>query len=242
MIRNMLLLTAALTLCTGTASAQIFQSFEFDVDGILPSADPAVTFVAGSAIVETAAVGVSGGTMTSLIQADTSHQVFYSWPDVAYAGGVPAGGGIDGAVPWIFEARVRVLDPGSLGGGLMIWTGNHRYSLLHTATGVRATRARAVSYVDYAFDNSQWHVIRLEGIGGGGFGGYKFNAYVDGVKFAANEPGITNAGNGLHIRLAPHSGFANLEWDWVRFESGENAVPVDESSWGGIKAAFGDKK
>lgn len=237
MIRHLATAFALVALLAGVAGADIIKHLEFGSDGVMPSSDPELHYYY-SALTEAEAIDVSGGTMMSTLLPTGGQQAFYSWPDMYYARGIPSAGGIDAAQPWVMEARVRVpvhagSHPNHIVGGLTVWTGNKRYRIFHTATGVRANKYGAITYVDYPCDISQWHVIRMESNGGG-----PFSAYVDGVMFVDNQGGITDGGNGFRIELSPHSGGGQVEWDWIRFEAGPLAVSNEDLRFGQVKALF----
>lgn len=81
--------------------------------------------------------------------------------------------------------------------------------------------------------------IRLADVGLIGDG--DFSASVDGVEFATGQNGISYdspLASGFSLNLNSHSYGAQVEWDYVRFEFGENAVAVDEVSFGGVKALY----
>lgn len=229
----MLMLLAVISV--DTASAVVVKHLGFDTDGLLPSGDSEITYLAPSGNVETDVFSVSGGILTGNNMTN-SQVVKYTYPGDMY-GAWPTNGGISPTAPWMAEMRVRVLSQtsGHTAGSFMMWNGSHRFHIGFTLTGVRVNRSGPVSYVDYPCDTSQWHVLRMWGTGG-----LFFSASVDGVLFAENQGGVNDADvlNGFFLTVNAHAQGAHVEWDYVRFESGESAIAVDEVSFGRVKALY----
>ncbi len=225
------LLALLLAIGTSTASAAIVKNFEFNSNGVLPSDDSEIVFTATAGVVEADVFSVAGGMLSGHYVGGNSYPITYAYPNAS--NGYPTNGGISPSDPWLVEIRARVQE--NRGGTFTLYNGNRRFSISFTATGVRVIRSQAVAYVDHACDTTQWHVLRMWSDNGS-----TFSASVDGVVFAENQNGVNDANikNGFFIRLNPHSEAAQVQWDYVRFESGENAVAVEGVSFGEIKALY----
>ncbi len=235
---GIIVLALLTVLVAGSASAAIIKHFEFNADGVLPSDDPDIAYHAPSGDTEADIFSVSGGIMAGNHVPGGSQPIRYAFPG-EYLGLYPANGGISPTEPWSVEIRARVLYNDGGGylnlGSFMMWNSNRRFNIYFMNPGVRVDRSHAVSHLDYACDMSQWHVLKMWSENGS-----NFSASVDGVVFADTQAGVndSNSLNGFYLSLNPHAHGAHVEWDYVRFESGENAVPVEGVSFGGIKALY----
>ena len=228
---SMVMLLLAILLAT-SASAEIIKHLEFDTDGSLPSDDPQIAFTATAGVVEADVFSVSGGILTGVYPGGNSFPITYAYPGEFY-GSWPTNGGIDPSDPWSVEIRMRILE--NAGGYFTLWTSSRRFPIYFTASGVRLHHGGNPNWLDYPCDTSQWHVLRMWSEDG-----LYFSASVDGVVMASNLAGLNDANilNGFFIRLNPHSEPAHVQWDYVRFESGENAVASGEVTFGDLKDMY----
>jgi len=219
-------------IATGSASADIVKNFEFNSDGVLPSADPEIIYLAPSGNIEADIYSVSGGVLTGDHWPGGSQPIKYS----EMYGVWPTNGGISPTEPWMVEIRARVVNQegGAYLGAFTMWNSAFRFSIFFTETGVTVIRAATHIPTNYTCDNSQWRVLRMWGAG------QYFSASVDGVLFADNISGVNDANvlNGFFLQVNPHGEGAHMEWDYMRFESGENAITNEDVSFGKVKTLF----
>lgn len=231
--RSSVVMTTLLAiLLASNASATIIKHLEFNTDGSLPSDDPEIAFLASTGVVEADVFSVSGGTLTGVYPGGNSFPITYGYPGV-FNGSFPINAGISPTDPWSVEIRIRVLE--NVGGYFTLWNGNRRFPIHFTATGVQLFHTAVPNWLDYPCDTSQWHVLRMWSDDG-----TYFSASVDGAIMGSNLVGLNDANilNGFVIRLNPHSDPAQVQWDYVRFESGENAVTSEDVSFSSLKAMF----
>lgn len=230
------LVLMAVILAAGGASAEIIKHFEFNSEGVLPSVDPQIAYLAPSGNVEQDIYSVSGGILTGYHVPGGGQPIKYLYPG-EMNGTVPINGGISPTEPWMVEIRARVIwsEGSQYLGAFTLWNGNFLFRICFFENGVRVNRTAGTTQLDYPCDISQWHVLRMWGEGGS-----DFSASVDGVLFANHQLGINDANiiNGFTLQLNPHGEGAHVEWDFVRFEAGENAIATEDRSFGAVKALF----
>jgi len=229
---NIAMMTLLAIMMATSASAEIIKHLEFNTDGSLPSDDPQIAFTATAGVVEADVFSVSGGILTGIYPGGNSFPITYAYPGEFYGSG-PTNGGISPVDPWSVEIRVRILE--NAGGYFTLWNGDRRFPIGFTATGVQLFHGGNPNWLNYPCDPSQWHVLRMWSDNGS-----NFSASVDGVVIATDKVGLNDANvlNGFWFRLNPHSDPAHVQWDYVRFESGANAVTSEEASFGELKAMF----
>ena len=209
MMQSTAILIAALLGFTAPAGATIVKNIEFNSDGMLPSADPAISLANNTGNPETALYSVSGGVLaqrTFSVNGNAS----YGFPN----GGL-SGGGIDPSQSLSIEVRLRVGQINGLGGAFFqAFDGTHRYSVFFSPGAVQALDASS-GFEAFAIDLSQFHTYRLESQGGTN----AFDFYIDDALtfsgFAAATTGLNgfNFGDGI---TEPGAG-ADADWDFVRF-------------------------
>lgn len=212
----------ALALGAAQARAEIVKSFEFDVDGVLPSADPEIEyFNDGFAVTEAEVFSVSGGVLKQRSLAfDGGYG--YSFPDASLTGG-----GIDATQSFSMEARLKVLAiEGTDGAFFEVFDGANGYGPLFMATGeARFFVASGVETVVLP-DITQFHIYRVESEANSA----AFNFYVDGeLVFSGIAQSITvlngfDWGDGLS---SPGNG-ADADWDFVKFSQPAGPITLPE--------------
>jgi hypothetical protein len=228
------LLFLCLSLLAGAAQAQIVKNLEFDVDGALPSDDSDIEFRnAAVGGLETGIFSQAGGLLIGNSMPEVNNYVGYAFPNAAISGAGIARGGA-----FVIEQRVRLIEsaPANVNSGfcaMEVWNGNWRFRMMYTATTIRIHKAGGVGYVDVAADVTQFHTMKMVGLGGG-----RFDAYVDGVKVANYLPTTTLNKNGFNFQLSGSGTGAHAEWDYIRFQADEATVHVEESTCGTIKALY----
>jgi len=213
-----------------TASAQVVKSLEFDQDGVLPSADPDIQFRNGAAPGNEVYFSVAGGLLIGNTLPEVNNYVGYTYPSQP-----PLGGGVSSDGPWSIEARLRILGTGGgtkRFGEMSVFNGSHKFNCFHTTTSVQFSRSNGTK-IEVPLDVSQWHVVRMEGAGGG-----RFDAYVDGVLVGSDIPSSTSSYNGFLFQNNTANRGAHIEWDYVRFASSPQATPVESSSWSSMKTRY----
>jgi hypothetical protein len=201
-----------------TAEAGLVKNFEFNVDGVLPSADPDMTLANNSGFPEASLYSVSGG----LLQQRTisvNGNISYGVPNASLSGGtlVPTQG-------FSLEARLRVLDIDGLGGAFFqAFDGAHRYSVFFGPGAVQVLGA--TGFDAFAIDLTEFHTYRLET----GANTNAFDFYIDGILTHSDVAGANSSVNGFNFGdgiTDPGVG-ADADWDFVRFSQpiAETAVP-----------------
>jgi hypothetical protein len=204
--------TAMLLLGPTSSRADILKTFEFDEDGVLPSADPEIElFTAGASATETDVYSVSGGLLEQRTFSEDGNYS-YSFPDSSLLGG-----GIDPTRDLVMEARLRILDiQGTDGVFFEAFDGLNRYGPLFEETGLvffdAGNRGPSVDLTD--LDLSAFHTYRVESPGGSSSftfsvdGQIVFTGVAAASRFNGFEwgDGLSTGGNG-----------ANVDWDFVRF-------------------------
>jgi len=229
-MRKVLCFLAVLALSASAAQADLIRHYEFNQDGVLPSAEPDVQFRNGAAPGNEAYFSVSGGLLIGNTMPEVNNYVGYTYPSQP-----PIGGGIDSSAPWFIETRLRILETAggtTRFGEMHVYNGSHQFVCFHTSNSVRFVKANG-TYHEVTMDISQWHVVRMEGDGGG-----RYRAYVDGVLIAADIPSGTSAYNGFLWQNNTAYKGAHIEWDYVRLESGALAIPTENASFSSIKASY----
>ncbi len=230
---RLLLSLLMVSACFAVAQAQITHSkyLEFDQDGVLPSSEPDIEFRNQyHSALEPGLFSVSGGVLRGDSMPSGSNYFGYAWPNALLNASIPFD------TPMMLEARLRVLEVNQHNvnspiGSMSLWTAHHHWHVYHTTDAIRITPASGAP-ISYPFDVSQWHTIRMVGVWG------YFDVYVDGVPIATNVPSPAEGLGGWQIQLTDNLSGAVVEWDYVHFEAGPDAVPAEELSWGGVKNLF----
>lgn len=201
-----------------TAEAGLIKNFEFNVDGVLPSADPDTTVANNSGFPEASLYSVSGG----LLQQRTisvNGNISYGVPNASLSGGT-----LDPTQGFSIEARLRILDIDGLGGAFFqALDGAHRYSVFFGPGAVQVLGA--TGFDAFAIDLTEFHTYRLET----GANTNAFDFYIDGVLTHSDVAGANASVNGFNFGdgiTNPGAG-ADADWDFVRFSQpiAETAVP-----------------
>jgi hypothetical protein len=216
-----LLAVPAAAVHSGAADAAILKEFEFNVDGVLPSADAQISLANNTGHAEATIYAVSGGVLQQRTYS-VNGNASYSYPSTSLTGG-----GIDPNQSFSMEARLRILQiEGSTGAYYQAFAGSHRYRFAFTETGIQLLTNNPGLFYDIAFDTSEFHTYRLDSDGAGS-GGFDF--FIDGA-LAYSGTAYTSSGlNGFNFGdgiTDPGAG-ADVDWDFVRFSQPayETALP-----------------
>ena len=219
------LLVAVIALPTGSLSAGLIKSLEFDVDGVLPSSDPDIIFHQDPGVVETDLYSVSGGLLRQRVfGSSVNANPSYHSPDFDSTAGT-----FDSSQFIAMEARLRVLN---LNASLpyaplyfSIGDGDYRYlaSFYATGIGVLTNSGYAITPVDV----SEFHTYRLESAGNSS----EVRLFIDDA-LAFTGTAITSALN--HYAFGDGSSVAgqhaDADWDFIRVYQGSlTAVPEPSS-------------
>ena len=196
---------------TGSQAA-VIKHLEFNVDGVLPSADPQIELFNNTGQLETTIFSVTG----SILQQRTfsvNGNATYAFPNVAVGSG-----GLDASQNLSLEARLRINAINGVGGAFsQAFDGSNRYTVNFEVGTVRIFHG-ASQFQEIALDIDQFHTYRIDSGGGSGdfdfyidnaltFSGTAVGSALNGMNFG---DGTTSAGNG-----------ANVDWDFVRLSQSE---------------------
>ncbi len=203
--------TAMLLVGPSNSEADILKTFEFDEDGILPSADDDIQLFILGAADETEVYSVSGGLLEQRTFS-VAGNYSYSFPDSSLLGG-----GIDPALNLVMEARLRILDiQGSDGVFFEAFDGANRYGPLFEETGLvffdAGNRGPSIDLSD--LDLNIFHTYRVESPGNS----TSFTFSEDGqIVFTGVATASTFNGFEWGDGLSTGGNGADVDWDFVRF-------------------------
>jgi len=228
-------LATALAVGSAWAQGEVVKLLEFDVDGVLPSADTEIAlFTSGATATESQVYSVSSGLLQqrSLAPSGTYSYVF---PDTTLSGG-----NLDPTKNVVIEWRLRILGiEGRNGAFFDAHDGLNRYSAFFLDTGqVRLSDSTLVPISNI----SQFHTYRIESLGNSST--YRF--LVDGVLRATANTDLTGS-NGFQWGdgLSSVGNGADADWDFVRVSQATalpqitqvlTSGPLRDDGLGGLEA------
>jgi len=199
-------------------NAQINKSFEFDVDGVLPSTDPDIEFFTTGAA-ETTVYSVSNGLLEQRTLAHDGN-FSYTFPNTSLTGG-----GLDSSKSFSMEVRLKILNiEGFSSPFFEIFDGAHDFGLFfQSPDSVLFSPAPITPGEDSVilsdeipgFNIADFHTYRIESPGNSS----AFNLVVDGqLVFSGTAQPLTTLngfewGDGFSV---PGNG-SDVDWDFVRF-------------------------
>ena len=200
------------------ARATIIKNYEFNIDGILPSAEPDITLANNTGNPENAIFSVSDGLLKQRTFA-VNGNASYSYPNIALGGG-----SLDSSQSLSMEARVRILQiEGSTGAFFQVLDGTSRYRFAFTETGVELLSNGGFHQID--LDTSVFHTYRLDS--GGGTSAFDF--YVDNVLTYSGNAFPAGGLNGFNFGdgITESGAGADADWDFVRLSqpAAEASIP-----------------
>ncbi|MEK9645134.1 MAG: hypothetical protein VW547_06270 [Alphaproteobacteria bacterium] len=202
-----------------TAEAGLVKNFEFNVDGVLPSAEPDTTLANKSGFPEASLYSISGGLLPQL-PISVNGNISYGVPNAFLSGGTlaPTRG-------FSLEARLRVLDIDGLGGAFFqAFDGAHRYSAFFGPGAVQVLGA--TGFDAFATDLTEFHTYRLET----GVNTNAFDLYIDGILTHSDVAGANSLVKGFNFGdgiTDPGVG-ADAHRDFVRFSQPIAETAVSE--------------
>lgn len=217
MVRSILLTLAifALPMLPSSAQATVIKFLEFNADGVLPSAEPAIgLFTFGEGVPEPTVFSASGGLLQ---QRTLSNLVNYSY---GFPNTDVTGGGLVPGVPFVIEARLRIVaiqgssdfQPSAF---FQAFDGANRYSVFFDEDGLILLTAGSPTIL--SLDVFAFHTYRLEasGIAAG------FTLFVDsaaiftGTAEARGGNNGFNFGDGGNLSRGGTTG-SDVDWDFIR--------------------------
>lgn len=222
-IRSLLIVATAIAgigLATAPSNAALVKNYEFNVDGVLPSADPQTSFFNNTAQPEAVLYSVSGGLLEQRTLA-VNGNASYSLPNNALTGG-----GLSAGDSFSIEARLRVLGIGGLGGAFFqLFDGANRFSVFFDAGEVNVLGTTGWNAI--SLDISEFHTYRLESLGNSA----AYDFYIDGALALSATASVNTSLNGFNFGdgiTDPGVG-ANADWDYLRVSQPLSEVsPVPE--------------
>jgi len=194
------------------AQADIVKSFEFDVDGELPSTDPDIMYCSGSGgLPESSAFSVSGGFLHQDLQSlDVGHSYMFG-PDCT-----AQNGSVDPTKFFFMEARVQLsVATGNTAAYIQVGDGIYRYELLLSeGNGVQVNTATGPQFI--SVDVLQPHTYSIESPGSSS----TMHVYVDGnLELTANA--YSNSANFFAWGggASGDNSTSNGDWDFVHFSN-----------------------
>lgn len=220
MHRFVLRLCAIGAATASTAHGQVVKDFQFDVDGVLPSADPEIVFFTTTGAPEASIFSVSGGLLHQAIPGSTGVST-YNWPDVAQTLGT-----LDPGKNLIVEARLRVPSSVGIGAFVQVIDGAQRYQLMLQAGSalVLTTTGTASAPVDIA----QFHTFRIESPANSA----AVRVFIDGALVITDlAPASSLNGFAWGDGFFPINNSGDAEWDHLKVEQTPYCAPDCEQDF-----------
>jgi len=204
------------------AGAVTIKNLEFNVDGVLPSAEPDIDLQNSSSQTETSVYSVSGGLLEQSTFGIGVGNVSYLFPNLSLTGG-----GLDPTLTTIMTARLSISQiEGNAGAFFQAFDGVYRYSVFFQTGGANILFASGQIFVPIA-DLSVSHVYRIESPGSSNV----IQFFVDGVlKLTTTAVGSSFNGFGFGDGVTGSGNNADASWDFVRVSQ------VPEPSTGALLA------
>lgn len=198
---------AGICLIVAPSDAALVKNYEFNADGVLPSADPQTTFFNNTAQPEAALYSVSGGLLQQRTLA-VNGNASYSLPNNALVGG-----GLSAGDSFSIEARLRILGIGGLGGAFFqLFDGANRFSVFFDAGEVNVLGTTGWNAI--SLDISEFHTYRLESLGNSA----AYDFYIDGSLVLSATASANTSLNGFNFGdgITDSGVGANADWDYLR--------------------------
>ena len=140
------------------AQASIIKDLTFDIDGMLPSAEPDIEFFSNSGVAESSIFSVSDGMLTQETF-DINGNTSYHFPDPTLTNG-----GLHPSLTTIVEARLRIKQIEGIGGVIFqAFDSVNRYSARLDSNGIWLQTDSG--NVHTTIDTSDFRTYRLESLG-----------------------------------------------------------------------------
>jgi hypothetical protein len=191
-----------------SAQAGVIKNLEFNVNGVLPSAEPDIEVFVSSGL-ESARFSVAGGFLEQTTFGVGAMNASYGFPNVSLVGG-----GLDPTLNTIMEARLAISSiEGNSGAYIQAFDGANRYLVFFEAGGLLVSTAGGNASVPVA-DISVFHTYRFESPGNSG----ALGVYVDNVLVYGTQATLTSPLNGFGFGDGSSSAGdnADVSWDFVR--------------------------
>ncbi len=197
-----------------TANAALVKNLEFNVNGVLPSADSDIDFYNNTSSSEASLYSVSGGLLMQRTF-NVNGNASYHWPD---SSGSPSGT-LDSTLGVTMEARLQVTAiNGSAGAYFQAFDGTSRYQVSFQTGSVSLLSSSGL--VSHSLDITQFHTYRMETPGNSDI----MNLFVNDILVLSGTAPVHTLntfgwGDGI---TAPGNG-ADANWDFLRVS--QNSVP-----------------
>ena len=201
------------------AGAVTIKNLEFNVDGVLPSAEPDIEFSNSSSQTEASVYSVAGGLLEQNTFGIGVGNVSYQFPDATITGG-----GLDPTLTTSLEARLSISQiEGNAGAFFQAFDGANRYSVFFEPGGANILTSSGQVLVAIA-DLSAFHTYRLVSPGSSD----EIRFFVDDVlvltSTAVSFTSLDGFGFGDGVSASGNN--ADASWDFVRVSQVEPpAVP-----------------
>ena len=190
------------------ADAVTIKNLEFNVDGVLPSAEPDIDFNNSTSQTESSLYSVSGGLLQQSTFGVSVGNASYIFPNLSQTGG-----GLSSALATIMEARLSISQlAGSAGVFFQAFDGVYRYSVFFESGGLRVLTSSGNTFVSVA-DLSAFHTYRIQSQGSSN----ALELFVDDVLVLSTTAPSSSANGfsfGDGVSAAGNNGDAS--WDFVR--------------------------
>ena len=208
-------LVAFVFVSAGPASGDSFKELLFDVDGVLPSADPDIEYFSSVPLAEALVFSAEGGFL---------RQRSFGLGVGSFSYNSVSGYTMDPLLGIAMESRLKIIrgqaaPPEDLGGAVFqVLDGNYRYTLFLNENSVKLAGSDAV-----AMDTSDFHVYRLESPGSSD----EVRLFIDDalvITGTAPENGqnIFTFGDGI----TSNGNNADVDWDYITVANGiDTALP-----------------
>jgi hypothetical protein len=190
------------------ASAITIKNLEFNVDGVLPSAEPDIDLQNNSSQTEASLYSVSGGLLEQSTFGIGVGNVSYLFPNISITGG-----GLDPTLTTVMETRLSISQiEGNAGAFLQAFDGVYRYSVFFESGGANILSASGQILVPIA-DLSAFHIYRIESPGSSNV----IRFFVDNVLVLTTTATSSSAnGFGFGDGVTASGNNADASWDFVR--------------------------
>jgi hypothetical protein len=213
--------SVCLFLISTSTGAVVIKELEFNVDGVLPSADPDIELFNNSGQLESSVFSVSGGLLHQQTFGIVG-SVSYFYPNISLTGD------LNPNLSTTIEARLRIPDiDGRFGADISVFDGGHTYGIDVSPSGIHVNNwwgapgfpATTVDFVEV--DIHDFHTYRLD------FDAVRETLDVsidNAIVSSVSVPEGAFKGNGFEFgdgKTAIGNG-ANAQWDYIRVSQ----VPV----------------
>jgi hypothetical protein len=192
----------------GEADAITIKNLEFNVDGVLPSAEPDIDLQNSSSQTETSVYSVSGGFLAQSTFGIGVGNVSYLFPNLSITGG-----GLDPTLATVMEARLSISQiEGNAGAFFQAHDGVYRYSVFFQSGGANVLSASGQIFVAIP-DLSAFHTYRI--VSPGSSNAIQF--FIDNV-LVLTTTAASNSLNGFGFGdgVTASGNNADASWDFVR--------------------------